>query len=47
MTTPKIDEMKLVNIIHHKKHGSAMFVKNNSYQINANTRSRGHGSINN
>ena len=37
MNTPKIDGIKLVNIIHHKKHGSAMFVKNtiaiNSMQI--------------
>jgi hypothetical protein len=28
MNTLKINGMKLVNIIHHKKHGSAMFIKN-------------------
>jgi len=28
MNTLKIDGMKLVKIIHHKKHGNAMFVKN-------------------
>jgi len=28
MNTSKINGMKLVKIIHHKKHGSAMFVKN-------------------
>lgn len=28
MNTPKIDGMRFVNIIYHKKHGSAIFIKN-------------------